>query len=59
MDASQVRAHQNTTGIKDQAISKSLDGNSFKIHLAVDPHGNPIQFQIEDGRTHDVKVAPK
>ena len=48
-----------TTGIKDQAISKSIGGNSSKIHLAVDSHGNPVQFLIEDGTTHDVKVAPK
>lgn len=27
--------------------------------MAVDSHGNPIQFLIEDGTTHDVKVAPK
>lgn len=54
-----MRAHQHATGIKDQAISKSIGGNSSKIHLAVDSHGNPIQFLIEDGTTHDVKVAPK
>ena len=54
-----MRAHQYATGIKDQAISKSISGNSSKIHLAVDSHGNPVQFLIEDGTTHDVKVAPK
>ncbi|MDM1302727.1 IS5 family transposase, partial [Acinetobacter indicus] len=59
IDASHVRAHQHATGIKDQAISKSIGGNSSKIHLAVDSHGNPVQFLIEDGTTHDVKVAPK
>lgn len=59
IDASHVRAHQHATGIKDQAISKSIGGNSSKIHLAVDSHGNPVHFLIEDGTTHDVKVAPK
>lgn len=59
IDASHVRAHQHATGIKDQEISKSIGGNSSKIHLAVDSHGNPVQFLIEDGTTHDVKVAPK
>lgn len=59
IDASHVRAHQHATGVKDQAISKSIGGNSSKIHLAVDSHGNPVQFLIEDGKTHDVKVAPQ
>lgn len=59
IDASHVRAHQHATGIKDQAISKSIGGNSSKIHLAVDSHGNPFQFLIEDGTTHDVRVAPR
>lgn len=59
IDASHVRAHQHATGIKDQAISKSIGRNSSKIHLAVDSHGNPIQFLIEDGTTHDVKSGTK
>ena len=58
IDASHVRAHQHATGVKDQAISKSIGGNSSKIHLAVDANGNPIEFIIGDGKTHDVKVAP-
>ena len=56
--SSHIRAHQHTTGLKDQAISRSIGGNSTKIHLAVDSNGNPIQFLIHDGTTHDVKVAP-
>jgi len=52
-----VRAHQNSTGIKNQDISKSIDGNSSKIHLAVDSHGNPIEFIISTGTTHNVKFA--
>lgn len=58
IDASHVRAHQHATGINYQAISKSIGGNSSKIHLAVDANGNPIEFIIVDGTTHDVKVAP-
>ncbi|NNH27211.1 IS5 family transposase [Acinetobacter terrestris] len=58
IDASHVRAHQHATGIYHQAISKSIGGNSSKIHLAVDANGNPIEFIIGDGTTHDVKVAP-
>ncbi|MFC6052871.1 transposase [Acinetobacter sp. Ac_877] len=59
IDASHVRAHQHATGVKDQSISKSIGGNSSKIHLAVDANGNPIEFIIGDGTTHDVKVAPR
>ena len=58
IDASHIRAHQHATGLKDQAISRSIDRNSTKIHLAVDSNGNPIQFLVHDGTTHDVKVAP-
>lgn len=54
-----VRAHQHSAGIKNQDISKSIGGNGSKIHLAVDAHGNPIEFIISDGTTHDVKIAPK
>ena len=58
IDASHIRAHQHAAGLKNQAISRSIGGNSSKIHLAVDSNGNPIQFIIHDGTTHDVKVAP-
>ena len=58
IDATHVRAHQHSAGIPNQDISKSVGGNSSKIHLAVDSHGNPIEFIISDGTTHDVKVAP-
>lgn len=58
IDGSHIRAHQHSAGIKDQEISKSIGGNSSKIHLAVDSHGNPIELIITDGTTHDVKVAP-
>lgn len=59
IDASHVRAHQHCAGIKDQDISKSIGGNSSKIHLAVDADGNPIEIIISDGTIHDVKIAPK
>ena len=58
IDGSHIRAHQHAAGLKNQAISRSIGGNSSKIHLAVDSNGNPIQFIIHDGTTHDVKVAP-
>lgn len=59
INASHVRVHQHVTGINHQAISKSIGGNSSKIHLVVDANGNPIEFIIGDGTTHDVKVAPE
>ena len=58
IDGSHVRAHQHSAGIANQSISKSVGGNSSKIHLIVDSHGNPIDFMITDGTTHDIKVAP-
>ncbi|KAA8735632.1 IS5 family transposase [Acinetobacter qingfengensis] len=58
IDTSHIRAHQHAKGLKNQAISRSIGGNSSKIHLAVDSNGNPIQFLIHDGTTHDMKVTP-
>ena len=53
-----IRTHQHSTGITNQAISKSVGRNSSKIHLIVDAHGNPIDFMISDGTAHYIKVAP-
>ena len=58
IDGSHVRAHQHSSGRKDQDISKSIGGNSSKIHLAVYSNDNPIELIIFDGTTHDLKIAP-
>ena len=61
IDATHVRAHQSSAGSAGddyQYIAKSVGGNSSKIHLAVDAHGNPIEFIVGDGVTHDIKIAP-
>lgn len=58
IDGSHVRVHQHSAGIKYQDTSKSIGGNSSKIHLAVDSNGNPIEFIISDGTSHDIKIAP-
>ena len=61
IDGTHIRAHQSSSGSSDpefQAIAKSAGGNSTKIHLIVDAHGNPLDFIISDGVTHDVKIAP-
>lgn len=52
IDATHIRAHQSSVGSSDlesQAIAKSAGGNSTKIHLIVDAHGNPLDFIISDG----------
>jgi len=57
-----VKAHQHSTGAasdEDEAIGKSVAGNSTKIHMAVDAHGLPIDFEITGGEVHDCKVAPE
>ena len=61
IDATHVRAHQSGAGAVGgghQNIAKSIGGNSSKIHLAVDAHGNPLEFLVGDGITHDIKIAP-
>lgn len=57
IEGSYIRVHQHAASIANQSISKSVAGNSSKIHLMADAHGNPIDFTITDGIIHDVKVA--
>src|SRR5690606_36777017 len=59
INGSHVRAHQHSTGIKDQDISKSIAGNSSKIHLTVDADGNTSEINSFDESIHDVEIAPK
>ncbi|MEQ5701771.1 IS5 family transposase [Providencia stuartii] len=62
IDGTHIRAHQHSTGSatdNPQAISKSAGGNSSKIHMIVDACGNPCEFIVTDGTTHDIKVAPE
>ena len=65
IDGSIVSAHQHATGASqksesgDHGIGKSVQGNSTKIHMAVDSMGNPIDFLITGGQVHDVKTAPE
>lgn len=37
-------------GNENQAIGKSLDGNTTKIHMAVDTFGFPIEFNLTNSR---------
>lgn len=60
IDGSIVKAHQHSAGAasqENQAIGKSSGGNTTKIHMAVDAHGLPIDFEITGGEVHDCKVA--
>jgi len=62
VDGSIVKAHQHSTGAAsegEQAIGKSVAGNTTKIHMAVDAYGLPIDFEITGGEVHDCKVAPE
>jgi transposase len=62
IDGSIIKAHQHSAGLlnkEEQGIGKSVAGNTTKIHMAVDAHGLPIDFQITGGEVHDCKVAPE
>lgn len=62
IDGSIVKAHQHSMGAashENQAIGKSVAGNTTKIHMAVDAFGLPIDFEITGGEVHDCKVAPE
>jgi hypothetical protein len=62
IDSSIVKAHQHSTGAvsdKNEAIGKSVAGNTTKIHMAIDAQGLPIDFEITGGEVHDCKAAPE
>ena len=39
-------------------FQNGIDGNTSKIHLAVDANRHSIKFVIGDDMTYDVKVTP-
>ncbi len=60
IDGSYIKAHQHSAGaasLEPQGVGLSRDGNTSKIHLAVDSYGFPIEFIITGGEVHDSKVA--
>lgn len=62
IDVSIVRAYQHSSGAfgnENQAIGKSVGGNTTKIHMAVDACGYPIEFDLAGGEVHDCKVIDK
>lgn len=61
IDGTIVKAHQHSAGCnKSQAsgIGKSVAGNTSKIHMVVDSHGSPVEFEITAGQVHDSVPAP-
>jgi transposase len=62
IDGTIVKAHQHSAGAasdEEQAIGKSVAGNTTKIHMVVDGFGLPIEFEITGGEVHDCKIAPE
>lgn len=62
IDGSIVKAHQHSTGaasVDNEAIGKSVAGNTTKIHMAVDGFSLPIGFILTGGEVHDCKAAPE
>jgi len=60
IDGSIVRAHQHSAGAagkENQAIGKSVGGNTTKIHMAVEACGLPIEFDLTGGEVDDSKAA--
>ena len=60
IDGSYAKAHQHSAGAasrKDEAIGKSRAGNTSKIHLAVDAHGLPVEFEVTGGQINDCSQA--
>ena len=40
-------------------MGRSHGGNTTKVHLIVDAHGLPVDFQITPGQQHDSQAAPE
>ncbi len=60
IDGSYIKAHQHSAGAargNDEAIGKSRGGNTSKIHMAVDAHGLPVEFEITGGQINDCTQA--
>ncbi|CAG8998218.1 MAG: hypothetical protein CENE_00159 [Candidatus Celerinatantimonas neptuna] len=51
IDGSIVKANQDNSGAPsdEEAIGKSREGNSTKIHLAVESSGLPVHFELSGG----------
>ena len=61
IDSTVVRAHPSAVGASKktggqvaQALGRSRDGFSTKVHVGVDGLGNPLRFRLTGGQEHDV-----
>jgi transposase len=58
MDGTYVKAHQHAASgiepVEDKTIGPSRGGNTTKVHMLGDTHGNPITFEITGANIHDV-----
>lgn len=62
IDSTIVKSHQHSLGYyshNGECIGKSVAGNSTKIHMLSDAHGNPVEFILSEGQVHDSKIATK
>ena len=57
IDGSIVKAHQHSSGAKDESIGKSRGGHTTKIHLVVDSFGFPVNFELTGGHRNDIVMA--
>lgn len=63
IDGTYVKAHQHASGgiehTDGKTIGRSKGGNTTKIHMLTDAHGNPASFVITGGNIHDVSMGEK
>lgn len=63
MDGTYIKVHQHASGgiepKDDITIGRSKGGNTTKVHMLTDAHGNPATFEITAGNIHDVSVGEK
>jgi transposase len=62
IDGTYAKAHQHSAGAPGggkEAIGVSRAGRTSKIHLAVDAHGLPVEFEITGGQINDCTAAPE
>lgn len=63
MDGTYIKAHQHAAGGREatyeKTIGRSKGGNTTKIHMLADSHGNPASFAITGGNIHDVSIGGK
>lgn len=60
IDSTIVKAHQHSVNSKckrEECIGRAVCGNSSKIHMIADSHGNPIDFILSEGQVHDSRIG--